>query len=643
MNKLIEKKISQFFTPDFIAKFMVENSIKFLKHRSKIDDLNTLKVLEPSAGKGIFLKYLIDMGLQNVTACEIDSSLETYLKKEYPIVDLRIKNFLGSPRKEEYDLVIGNPPYLGQNYNSELFKALRKKFELCEEFFVGNMDLFYFFIHMGIEKLKPGGILSFITTNYWIFKSQKTGIKYLKPYIKDNCNLLQYIDLSTLKIFKEAQGQHNCIFLLQKKIKHDQSYPRIEIIDFKKAKENESNNNSLDKAFRSLIEGVSNSFYNRYTSALSNKDLKRHGNWNILYPIEVKKMVDKIEARCIENGKVMYIKDYFIIRNGLIFIKDDIFILKDGESLKIKKDDFYVKINEKFVYLPEAERKILKKVYKSRVIRKFGYDKGKYIGLGLYFNRNEFLTKDGSIDYQLIEKKYPVLSGYLKQYEDNLRSILINAKENPKDIYFPRRGAYVWKSDKNGYLCDLERWYEQRDKIFFSYISKENTFGYTSEPYYATSDTYFFWPLESSSNINYFFIVAYLNSELVRFLFKAKNIKIKRSKTKLENSIPIPSLRLESSLKKTIIKLVIIFAKSLTIMGSIEDRTTFLKSKKKEISQNLQSVHLLSKVYDIEDILNSTQNNHILSIKNLIDELLYMFFNIERKMIKKLMSNYYIN
>ncbi|MEJ2248731.1 MAG: TaqI-like C-terminal specificity domain-containing protein [Candidatus Lokiarchaeota archaeon] len=105
----------------------------------------------------------------------------------------------------------------------------------------------------------------------------------------------------------------------------------------------------------------------------------------------------------------------------------------------------------------------------------------------------------------------------------------------------------MWKSNQSAkYLCDLEPWYEQGQKIFFSYISKENVFGYTESPYYATSDTYFLWPGENSIEINYFFIIAYLNSELVKFLFSAKNIKIKRSKTKLENNLAIPNMNIET-------------------------------------------------------------------------------------------------
>ena len=146
------------------------------------------------------------------------------------LLKFEFNNFLGSNTTDKYDIIIGNPPYLGQNYNAPVFQEYVRKFPICKRFFVGNMDLFYFFIHLGIEKLNPGGFLSFITTNYWITKSQKTGIKFLKPHILNECFLVQYIDLSTLKIFEDARGQHNCIFVLQKK-NSQEIFSQLEIIE----------------------------------------------------------------------------------------------------------------------------------------------------------------------------------------------------------------------------------------------------------------------------------------------------------------------------------------------------------------------------------------------------------------------------
>ncbi|MEJ2248730.1 MAG: Eco57I restriction-modification methylase domain-containing protein [Candidatus Lokiarchaeota archaeon] len=250
-------------------------------------------------------------------------------------------------------MIIGNPPYLGQNYNAVLFQDLVKNYDFCKKYFVGNMDLFYFFIHKGITKLNPGALLSYITTNYWITKSSKTGIKNIKPHIKKECNLLQYVDLSPLKIFRDATGQHNCIFTLQKKINDEKRNNVNRDIDIVQIRKPSYKNTQMDYppefTFSKLLLEEKASNILRYKSAITNKELKEQGNWNLLYPIEVKNLMSKIEEKCKNNGKVTYLKDYFLIRNGLIFIKDEIFILKVGNQLKITENGWFIKIDENFV------------------------------------------------------------------------------------------------------------------------------------------------------------------------------------------------------------------------------------------------------------------------------------------------------
>ena len=174
----------------------------------------------------------------------------------------------------------------------------------------------------------------------------------------------------------------------------------------------------------------------------------------------------------------------------------------------------------------------------------YGYENSNYASYVIYFNKNEFNYEKIERRNQLLEKNYPNLTAYLKIYEKELRSILINAKENPDDFYFPRRGAFIRRIEEGNVeeLIDLEPFYSSGKKIFFKYITKENIFGYTEDSYYATSDTYFLWPKKSQINVDYPFLLGYLNSSLVKFLFKAKNITIKRSKTKLEFGLPIPNL-----------------------------------------------------------------------------------------------------
>jgi len=111
--------IGQIFTPDYVAEFMVKNVLKIIENNSL--DIQNLRVLEPSVGKGIFLKFLLQNNFSNIIAYEMDTSLNEILVNSFPSVEFRFDNFLGSDINEKFDIIIGNPPYLGQNYNAEIF------------------------------------------------------------------------------------------------------------------------------------------------------------------------------------------------------------------------------------------------------------------------------------------------------------------------------------------------------------------------------------------------------------------------------------------------------------------------------------------------------------------------------------------
>ncbi len=636
--------IGQVFTPDYIAEFMVKNVVKFIEnYRKNIQELN---VLEPSAGKGIFLKSLLQNDFSNIIAYEMDIALNPILSKSFSSVEFRFDNFLGSDINEKFDIIIGNPPYLGQNYNAEIFQDYFKKYPICAKYFVGNMDLFYFFIHLGIEKLNPGGILSFITTNYWITKSQKTGIKYLKPHIIDECFLIQYIDLFQLKIFEGEKGQNNCIFVLKKKKEQNNIRKKnmnIEIIRVNcKKKSNRKNELYNQLIFEKLTNNIDSSEINRFTSVLTNRDLIQDESWNLIYPKEVKAIVGKIENYCKINGKISFLKDYFLIRNGLILIKDSIFILRKGINLKVKNGDYFIYINGEFIKLPEIEKTRLKKLYKSKSIKPYEYDKEDYTGYAIYFNKNEFKTQSLSKRNNLLEMKYPILSKYLKQHEKELREILINAKENPENFYFPRRGSFINKLEENykEELLDLEPLYELSEKIFFKFISKENIFSYSNTSYYATSDTYFLWPRFSNKKIDYLFILAYLNSKILNFLFKVKNISIKRSKTKLEHSLPIPILKsFHSENEKLIIRVIKALTFCLIKFNELDDGiiTEDLREKLTQVKDNLRKLNkkLISKFYLA---LEKKDRNFIVI---LINKLFFQLFSIDEDQIEFLIKKFY--
>ena len=111
-----------------------------------------------------------------------------------------------------FDIVIGNPPYVGEKGHKDLFEPIKK----CSlgRFYQGKMDYFYFFFHLALDLLREDGISSFITTNYYI---TATGGVKLRKDLKERSNIIHLINFNELKIFKSATGQHNMITMIQKR------------------------------------------------------------------------------------------------------------------------------------------------------------------------------------------------------------------------------------------------------------------------------------------------------------------------------------------------------------------------------------------------------------------------------------------
>ncbi|MBD3211346.1 MAG: N-6 DNA methylase [Candidatus Lokiarchaeota archaeon] len=643
--------IGQIFTPDYIAKFMVSNILTHLKQSETPNNhphgIATKSVLEPSVGKGIFLKYLLEYGFDDITAYELDASFKEKLRDSFPDLTIHFKNILISPPRERFDVIIGNPPYLGHNYNSEIFQEYVSQSEICKRYFVGNMDLFYYFIHLGIELLKPGGVLSFITTNYWISKSTKTGIKLIKPHILDECYLLQYIDLSRINLFPQAQGQQNCIFVLQKKNEKEKRIKRNKNIEIIQVNSNPNPHDLCDAEYNRLVfnlirNGSNSTYFKRYVSATTHNNLEGNNTWNLSYPKEVKDLTEKIEKFCIKDRKIFYLKDYFLIRNGLIFIKDDIFILQENETIIHENGSLSIMIDDEFVQLNKKEQMRLKKLYKSSSIKKYGYNKNAYKGYALYFNRNTFNVDKGMSHAFQIENEYPNLYNYFQQYQKELQAALKNAKEDQSHYFFPRRGDRIRKrsEDNSSRLVFLQEHYEKAKKIFFPYISDKNIFGYSDEPFFATSDVYFLWPKIPEEKIDYNFLLAYLNSEIVHFLFHAKNIKIKRSKTKLENSLPIPFLDQPVFYdKKELINLIRFLSEFLIHLNTDTLRTRI----DEQISQlkQLEYFSLPEKNFELQILSNLIEEGKKLKIENYVNQLFYQLFDIQEDRMRELMAKYY--
>ena len=106
-----------------------------------------------------------------------------------------------------FDIIIGNPPYIGESGNRTKFQEVRNSSSL-KKFYKGKIDYYYFFFHLALNLLKNNGVLNFITTSYF---TTSTAGNILRKDLKTRGSFLELIDFDELKIFKSAQGQHNMI------------------------------------------------------------------------------------------------------------------------------------------------------------------------------------------------------------------------------------------------------------------------------------------------------------------------------------------------------------------------------------------------------------------------------------------------
>lgn len=151
------------------------------------------RMLEPSAGVGNFIGAMPDEMTAKVkswTAVELDNITGNILKYLYPNSDVRIEGFENANIPDGYmDVAIGNVPFgnyavIDKSYPKQVTGAIHN----------------YFFAK-SLDKVRPGGIVMFITSNYTMNSKDQS----VRRYIMNKADLLGAIALPE-GAFKENAG-----------------------------------------------------------------------------------------------------------------------------------------------------------------------------------------------------------------------------------------------------------------------------------------------------------------------------------------------------------------------------------------------------------------------------------------------------
>ncbi|ECK9833330.1 class I SAM-dependent DNA methyltransferase, partial [Campylobacter coli] len=432
-------------------------------HDEKFKSFFSKNMFEFSFDEKVATKEFANLKKEYDNIFNLESNHPFEWRFEFPEILDDDGNFKG------FDLIIGNPPYIKEAENKELFTNTKKL-----RTYQGKMDIWYHFVGRGFDILKNNGYLAFIATNNWVTNS---GAKKLRNIVLEESQILSLVDFSSFMVFDSASIQ--TMIMQFQKIKPPKNYE----IHFSKIT-------------------TQTPIYDDAINLLKNE--KTQNNEILKINLTPKKFIDKTlnftksDYEELFNKIQKYGKFYLeerevaqgIVPNPDIITKRN--ISDEMVSKGIKVGDGVFVIEKDFLNVCEYEKKYLKPLYE---VEHFG----KY-----YFNKNNskqliYTTKNNSK-----KENIPTIIKHLQKF----RSIMDNRRENLNkrlDFYHLH-----WARD--------ERFFESGEKIVSVRKCIEPIFSYLNNEAYVMLSL----NVIKTQRINVKYLTGLLNSKLVAFWLKHK-------------------------------------------------------------------------------------------------------------------------
>lgn len=193
-NAARESTLTAFYTPPVVIESIYSIIERFGFHHGNI--------LEPACGTGNFLgKLPASMESSKLYGIELDSITGRIAKQLYQKANIAVEGYEKTSLPDSFfDVAIGNVPF-GQ------FKVSDKRYDRL------NFNIHDYFFAKTIDKIRPGGLILFVTSKYTMDKANSS----VRKYINERCELLGAIRLPNDTFSESANTKAVSDILILKK------------------------------------------------------------------------------------------------------------------------------------------------------------------------------------------------------------------------------------------------------------------------------------------------------------------------------------------------------------------------------------------------------------------------------------------
>ncbi|EAK5667892.1 class I SAM-dependent DNA methyltransferase [Campylobacter coli] len=430
-------------------------------HDEKFKSFFSKNMFEFSFDEKVAIKEFANLKKEYDNIFNLESNHPFEWRFEFPEILDDDGNFKG------FDLIIGNPPYIKEAENKELFTNTKKL-----RTYQGKMDIWYHFVGRGFDILKNNGYLAFIATNNWVTNS---GAKKLRNIVLEESQILSLVDFSSFMVFDSASIQ-------------------TMIMSFQKTKP------PKNYEFHFAKITTQTPIYEDALSLLKNE--KTQNNEILSINLTPKKFIDKTlnftksDYEELFNKIQKYGKFYLEEREvaqGIVYPQENI----NKKSLEILGNNFYLgqgiqKLTNEEVEnlnLLKNEKILLKPIFESDNIQKYFVKRYNYFWV-IYTNSS--FKNPNSMD------DYPNLKKHLDKFQN-----VITSDNKPYGLHRARDEKFFTGSPR---IVALRKCVGEPK---FSYVDFDC---YVSATFYVIK----------TQRINVKYLTAILNSKLVAFWLKHK-------------------------------------------------------------------------------------------------------------------------